>query len=113
MYPNGPWKGFWQQTSWGRQEMEQFELRFAADGTISGRGTDVVGVFVFKGTYDTGTGQLTMTKKYIGKHEVNYLGKPDGEGRIVGTWDISGTYTGPFSLQPVVACDEPIYEIVR
>ncbi|QEL17352.1 hypothetical protein [Limnoglobus roseus] len=113
MYPSGPWKGFWHQDIHGRQPMEQFELHFATDGTITGRGVDMVGLFFFRGTCHTTTGQLTMTKQYVGKHAVEYVGRSDGEGRIVGTWSIYGITTGPFSLHPVLRGDEPIQEIVK
>ena len=54
-----------------------------------------------------------MTKQYVGRHKVDYVGRGDGEGRIIGTWSIGGYTTGPFSLQPVVRGDEPIQEIVK
>jgi hypothetical protein len=113
MFANGPWKGFWKQDSWGRQEMEQFELAFSNDGFITGKGTDVIGIFVFRGHFDTTTGDLTMTKQYLGKHQVDYRGRPDGEGRIVGSWDIGGVWNGPFSLHPVVTGREPIQELTK
>ncbi len=112
MYASGPWKGFWQQDILGRQPMEQFELRFVPTGEITGRGYDVVGVFVFAGRFDPTTGELRMTKQYLGKHEVEYVGRNDGEGRIVGRWSVGGGHTGPFSMHPVVRGDEPIQEIV-
>jgi len=40
--------GWWEQPWFGRQPMENIELRFE-DGQLSGRGTDMVGDFVFKG----------------------------------------------------------------
>lgn len=113
MFPSGAWKGFWYQDGFGRQEMDHFELHFLDDGTIRGRGTDMVGLFTFNGTYNTSTGQIRMTKQYIGKHTVAYTGQGDGEGKIVGTWSIAGYWSGPFSLHPVVRGDEPIQEITR
>lgn len=113
MYPSGPWKGFWHQDGIGRHEMEQFELHFAPDGTVRGQGTDMVGVFTFQGHYEPANGTILMTKQYLGKHAVEYAGRPDGEGKIVGEWNIRDAWRGPFSLHPVVGGDLPIEEIVR
>ena len=113
MYPSGPWKGFWHQDGFGRQEMEQFELHFSTDGTVRGQGSDMVGVFTFRGHYEPANGTILMTKQYLGKHTVEYAGRPDGEGKIVGEWNIREVWRGPFSLHPVVGGDLPIQEIVR
>ena len=112
MYPSGRWDGFWVQTHWGRQAMTSFALRFEA-GRISGEGRDVVGRFTFFGEYDETTGEMRMVKQYAGKHQVLYVGRPDGEGSIQGSWWIE-TATGPFLIRPVVQKpqgDEPIQEI--
>ncbi len=113
MFPSGPWKGFWHQDGYGCQEMEQFELEFAPGGTVRGQGTDVVGVFTYRGTYDPSAGSVRMTKQYLGRHSVDYEGAVDGEGKITGTWRIGEYWSGPFSLYPVVRGDEPIHEIVK
>ena len=87
MYPSGRWDGFWVQSHCGRQAMSAFALRFA----------DAV----------------RLVKQYIGKHQVLYVGQPDGEGSIAGTWYLVGD-SGPFLMRPVVAKpsgDEPIQEI--
>jgi hypothetical protein len=113
MYPSGRWDGFWVQAHWGRQAMTPFTLHFAA-GRITGAGRDVVGHFTFEGTYDPRTGAVRMVKQYIGAHQVLYVGVPDGEGSIAGTWDIYGIHTGTFLLRPRLAKptgDEPIQEI--
>lgn len=113
MYPSGRWEGFWVQAEWGRQAMTPFTLNFA-DGTVTGSGLDVIGRFTFSGTYDGATGEVRMVKHYIGKHRVLYVGRPDGEGSIQGTWSIGPDWTGPFLMRPAVAKptgDEPIQEI--
>src|SRR5262245_14883555 len=113
MYPSGRWEGFWVQQHWGRQPMTPFTLRFA-DGEVTGDGKDVVGRFTFSGTYDQATGAVRMVKHYIGKHQVLYVGLPDGEGSIQGTWSIGPLCTGPFLLRPAVSKprrDDPIEEI--
>jgi hypothetical protein len=115
MYPSGVWRGFWEQTEFGRQSMSDFRLRFH-DGTITGSGTDVVGAFVFRGVFDTKTGEIRMVKQYLGKHQVLYVGQPDGEGSIAGTWSIGPLWSGPFAIQPVLGRatgEEPIMEITK
>lgn len=113
MYPSGRWEGHWSQEGWGRQPMRAFSLAFA-DGKVTGEGRDVVGRFIFSGTYAPATGAVRLVKQYVGKHQVLYVGKPDGEGSITGTWSIGPLNTGPFLLRPAVpkpSGDEPIQEI--
>lgn len=119
MYPSGTWIGYWHQSSVGRHPMKEFELHFRPDGTVSGRGVDMVGRFTFDGEWDRATGQVQMTKQFLGKHQVRYDGRPDGEGSITGTWTIDyfGSHDkGPFGLSPHLpkpTGDEPIQEIGR
>jgi hypothetical protein len=115
MYPSGVWRGFWEQPRHGRQAMRDFRLSFR-DGVIDGRGTDLIGSFVFHGEYDANTGLVRMVKQYLGRHQVLYTGGPDGEGSIAGTWSIGESWTGPFLMQPVLhrpTGDEPIQEVTK
>jgi hypothetical protein len=112
MYPSGRWAGFWVQGFYGRQPMKAFALRFA-DGKVSGEGRDMVGPFTFSGAYNESTGALRMVKQYLGKHMVLYVGHPDGEGSIQGTWSIGHHDSGSFLLRPVLPKPtgaEPIQE---
>jgi hypothetical protein len=112
MYPSGRWHGFWHQAEYGRQEMAEFELHFA-DGSIRGRGVDIVGLFLFSGTYDA-VGNVELTKQYLGRHQVHYTGQHDGEGVIAGQWHIPPLWAGTFAMRPVHApliTDYPIQEI--
>lgn len=78
-------EGWWQQHLYGRQAMEPLTLTF--DGTrLSGEGLDVVGPFHFSGTIDQG--RVVLTKQYLGRHKVTYLGNYDGEGTLSGDWQI-------------------------
>lgn len=113
MYPSGLWDGFWQQTGWGRQPMREFRLTFTAD-RISGQGTDVVGLFTITGTFDRTSGGVAFRKQYLGAHAVDYTGRPDGEGSILGTWTIDNGYAkyeGSFLIKPVIKRDEGWDEI--
>jgi hypothetical protein len=113
MYPSGRWEGFWVQEFYGRQPMTPFTLEFA-NGTVTGRGQDVIGRFTFSGTYDETDGTVRLVKQYVGKHRVLYVGRPDGEGSIQGTWSLGSGWTGPFLLRPAVVKptgQEPIQEI--
>ena len=118
MYPSGRWDGFWVQSNLGRQPMTSFTLRFVG-GNVTGEGRDVVGPFTFAGVYNDATGEVRLVKQYLTadgrvRHQVLYVGRPDGEGSITGTWSIGPDYSGPFSVRPRVqkpTGDEPIYEI--
>jgi hypothetical protein len=112
MYLSGQWDGFWVQEFWGRQAMTPFFLTFAG-GKVTGRGKDIIGPFLFSGEYDEVTGEIRLVKQYS-RHSVIYVGNPDGEGSIHGTWYIGETYKGPFSLRPhsrKPSGDEPIQEM--
>ena len=117
MFPSGAWEGFWEQAGHGRQPMRPFELHFRPDGSVEGWGVDMVGEFVFRGQVNPATGRVQLTKQYLGAHQVQYDGRPDGEGCILGTWtiDMSGFRdTGAFALKPALSRptgDEPIHEI--
>jgi hypothetical protein len=113
VYPSGTWEGFWYQEAFGRQPMTAFTLRFGK-GLITGEGRDLVGRFTYAGEYDEATGEVRMVKQYVGRHQVVYVGRPDGEGCIAGTWSIPEDSKGPFLLRPALRRprgDEPIQEI--
>jgi hypothetical protein len=114
MYPSGEWEGFWFQSSYGRQPMTPFFLRFEG-GRVTGTGKDIIAQFTFSGEYDEKTGKVALIKQYVGRHQVLYLGEPDGEGSIQGQWHIGDYHKGPFLIRPVVRRksrgDEPIEEV--
>jgi hypothetical protein len=99
MYPSGAWRGFWEQTMFGKQPMRQLTLRFDG-GRIDGDGVDVIGRFTFNGSYDD-TGSVALIKQYAGLHQVLYRGAYDGEGSILGRWSIGEVWSGPFALAPI------------
>lgn len=79
-------EGWWEQDAYGRQSMDELELRF--DGNeIHGKGYDMIGLFTLDGGYDQ-EGRVLLRKQYIGKHSVEYVGYYDGEGTLSGEWAI-------------------------
>lgn len=98
MHWSGSWRGFWQQPLYGRQLMRDLVLTFAG-GKVQGSGIDLIGLFTFQGEYDD-QGNVTLIKRYIGRHSVLYQGRFDGEGTIFGQWSIGTQWTGPFALSP-------------
>jgi hypothetical protein len=112
MYPSGTWRGYWDQTAFGRQPMGPLLLRFNA-GRIEGEGRDIIGPFTFAGEFDD-HGAIRMVKQYLGRHQVFYEGVYDGEGTIFGEWRIPPLWSGTFALSPVVGkprADMPIEEL--
>jgi hypothetical protein len=111
MYVSGLWRGYWEQAFIGRQPMHDLNLRFA-EGRISGEGHDYGGAFTFVGEYDE-HGGVFLLKQYIGKHQVRYFGRYDGEGTIHGHWTIDPIWSGPFALSMPKAdvADLPILTI--
>jgi hypothetical protein len=111
VFLSGRYRGYWEQVFWGRQPMNDLVLHFE-DGIITGDGEDVIGKFTFSGRYDK-QGTLVMVKQYLGKHQVHYEGRYDGEGTIHGTWSIGSLWTGPFALaaEPKNVADLPIRDL--
>jgi hypothetical protein len=99
-FPSGEWTGFWLQRAYaGRQWMRLF-LTFK-DGVVSGAGSDRIGDFDMRGTYDLTTGACSIAKTYHGAHAVEYDGKNEGDGQwIWGLWHIRAFDRGGFHLWP-------------
>jgi hypothetical protein len=112
MHFSGRWRGYWEQMVFGRQPMVDLVLSFV-DGVIEGSGKDIVGRFTFQGVYDPAGGAVVMTKRYLGRHSVEYRGEYDGEGTIFGRWTL-GAASGPFALSPErgpIDPDAPIQDL--
>jgi len=86
-------------------------LRFA-NGSMSGDGTDDIGVFLIKGGYDSATLECHWTKTYVGAHDVFYKGFREGKG-IWGTWEIGIFGHGGFRIWPRDAGDAEEQKEVR
>jgi hypothetical protein len=78
--------------------MRDLVLHFG-DGHVDGSGIDIVGRFNFQGHYDH-EGNVVLIKLYLGRHQVLYTGRYDGEGTIFGEWSIGELWRGPFALRP-------------
>lgn len=68
-------------------------------GKITGDGSDNVGAFSIKGTYDAASGECHWIKTYLGRHDVAYRGFREGKG-IWGTWEIANDNHGGFHIWP-------------
>jgi hypothetical protein len=103
-FPSGAWTGFFQQ-SWKAPGRFRTNLDFHfQDGELWGEGSDLVGRYTVRGTYDPADGRCEWTKQYLGQHTVSYLGYNEGNG-IWGVWEIRllfGLYRdrGVFHLWP-------------
>jgi hypothetical protein len=97
-FPSGPWQGFFLMAHLpGRHRME-LHLSFR-QGVMTGEGRDMIGPFLIRGKYNTDDGKCRWTKRYIGKHDVDYLGYNEGKG-IWGLWEIPPSYRGGFHIWP-------------
>ncbi len=86
-FPSGVWEGIYKYPSehdGSRHEMH-FTLNFK-DGVVTGTGTDDVGGFSWRGTYDVASFAVVMTKSYS-THNVYYSGMADEIG-IYGGWNL-------------------------
>lgn len=92
-------EGWWEQPEYGRQPMTGLQITFEG-GNIRGMGTDIIGPFTLSGTIGGG-GVVTMQKRYLKKHAVEYVGSYDGEGVMQGHWRIFED-TGRWSI--VIKC---------
>src|SRR5436305_10821562 len=70
------------------------------NGVLTGEGRDWVGPFTVRGRYGVLDGRCHWTKRYVGKHDVFYMGYNEGKG-IWGTWElISSGLRGGFHIWP-------------
>ena len=104
-FPSGRWTGFWIQRQMGGRNYMALELTFA-DGRLSGAGADCIGEFVLQGDYDLKDGRVTLIKRYIGAHDVEYVGRNEDDGQwIWGLWTIRNVDRGGFHLWPEAEAD--------
>jgi hypothetical protein len=100
LFPSGEWEGFY--TYFFGPDADRHYMYFNLDfknKEVSGRGSDSVGTFTWRGSYDTESLRCTMLKLYMGAHSVFYDGRVDENG-IWGTWTIEGYFKGGFHIWP-------------
>ena len=95
-FVSGEWNGFYIERHRPDRGWMHLYLTFE-NGQIRGEGTDYVGPWVAKGTYDESSKQCNWTKQYVGKHAVQYSGTCSENG-IQGQWQIFSA--GPFHIWP-------------
>ena len=74
------------------------QLHFV-NGCVTGDGSDDVGRFLIRGSYDAAKRECYWTKTYPGSHDVFYRGFREGKG-IWGTWEIEVFAHGGFHIWP-------------
>lgn len=112
MYPSGDWVGHWDQNGLGRQEMRDLTISFD-QSRLSGQGWDKIGQFTLTGEI-LADNKVQITKKYLNRHSVVYLGEHDGEGMIYGAWALAGDQ-GTFAMRPAGgfrSSDLPIQDLL-
>jgi hypothetical protein len=97
-FPSGEWEGFYNYSiNPNYKDTMYIHLHFK-NGVVTGGGSDEVGGFEWRGTYDTVYFHCKMVKHYA-THTVNYDGRADENG-IWGTWKMGLQWTGGFHIRP-------------
>ena len=103
LFPSGPWTGFYNYT--GPEDRHRMDLHLEfVKGRMAGDGTDNIGLFLIKGSYQAASRECEWTKTYPGSHQVFYRGYREGNG-IWGTWEIPPFSRGGFHIWPRRASD--------
>lgn len=98
-FPTGPWNGFYTYAFQpDRFHRMGLDLSFA-HGHLRGEGSDDVGEFRMRGSYELDTRRCRWVKGYLGRHQVYYRGVQQGR-VIAGEWSLPPTLTGTFSIWP-------------
>jgi hypothetical protein len=101
-FPSGPWTGFYNYGDSARRHRMDLVLTFA-NRTISGDGSDDIGLFFISGRFDDANGECYWTKTYVGAHDVYYRGFREGKG-IWGLWELSRD-SGGFHIWPLAEAE--------
>jgi hypothetical protein len=96
-WPTGEWNGFYLEPHQPKKGWMHLYLSFD-QGTIAGEGTDYVGPWTVRGSYDRDSGACSWVKQYLGKHQVVYRGIAGQQG-IQGHWNI-GSVADDFHIWP-------------
>ncbi len=100
--PSGEWEGLYKYPSVLQGMFEEGKMTFVIDfcnGEIIGFGSDQVGGYTWKGSYDLDQMQCWMIKSYT-THDIDYEGNVDENG-IWGFW-LTGhdRFKGTFHIWP-------------
>lgn len=98
LFPSGEWEGFYTYAFGpdAQQHKMSLDLIFKIN-LITGSGSDDIGSFSWRGTYNTDALKCTITKHYA-SHTVFYEGSIDENG-IWGTWSLTWGHGG-FHIWP-------------
>lgn len=99
-FPSGPWVGFY---TYGKEDSRKHLMDLILEfrnGVMSGEGADGIGMFIIAGKYDPENGECLWTKRYVGRHSVEYTGFREARG-IWGTWEINAWAKGGFHIWPI------------
>ena len=104
-FKSGRYRGFYIQH--GLRSRQDMTLTFA-EGKVTGWGSDPVGRFDVRGSYDLERGRATMSKQYPGAHRVDYDATAEVHNGLWGLWQIRGWFgdRGGFQLWPIDAKSE-------
>lgn len=89
------WVGFFEQGG-ESQNMKFQNMRLNFDGTLTGEGSDVVGVFSIAGTVNDDR-SVEFVKQYEGAHALTYKGNLEND-TLKGTWHYGDEMTGNFEM---------------
>ena len=98
LFPSGEWEVFYKYNLSFLPKGEMGFLLHFENGIVKGTGSDDVGGFNWRGTYDKENMRCQMTKNYA-THSVFYDGHVDENG-IWGTWKLSDFTKGGFHIWP-------------
>jgi antitoxin component YwqK of YwqJK toxin-antitoxin module len=98
--PSSEWDGFYLYTQDSKQVKHGMTVKLTfVNMVVAGTGSDDIGPFTIKGSYNTMDGAIRFDKTYK-THVVHYVAKME-DGRMTGTWEVGGT-VGGFLLHPRV-----------
>lgn len=96
-FPSGQWEGFYTYKNLPGEKGQMYTILNFQGGAITGSGSDPVGAFTWRGSYDPEKTTCRIEKEYTGSHVVYYKGVADENG-IYGTWTINKWLSGEFHL---------------
>ncbi len=100
LFPSGDWEGFFTYSFGPGVERHPMHCRLNFKlGKVHGTGSDDIGPFSWKGTYNKRMLECQLIKTYRNQSKVGYQGHVDENG-IWGSWTIGKGDRGGFHLWP-------------